>query len=288
MIKTLFYILSRLPRAFFVILIDIYLYTRIYKLFVSYKITKINLKIAYPDLNNLNIELLAKLSIRESLISGYETIYTWGSNTHDSNDKIFRIENNFLLNNYILQGKGMILVALHNRSVDMLLAWICSQTVTVSLYKKIKNKALDLFVKNKRESDGSICVETSITGVRKIYKALKQNKVICFAADQVPQRGMGEYIKFFNRDAYSTTLVQSLALKTGCPLVYFYINSNKGNYLTVTLETINESIYSDSKRSHIINKGIEKIINKRPIDYSWEYKRFKKSKPDQQDPYSGI
>ena len=221
MIKALFYILSRLPRAFFVILIDIYLYSRIYKLFGSYKITKINLKIAYPDLNNLNIELLAKLSIRESLISGYETIYTWGSNTHDSNEMIFRIENNFLLNNYILQGKGMILVALHNRSVDMLLAWICSQTATVSLYKKIKNKALDLFVKNKRESDGSICVETSITGVRKIYKALKQNKVICFAADQVPQRGMGEYIKFFNRDAYSTTLVQSLALKTGCPLVFF-------------------------------------------------------------------
>ena len=99
---------------------------------------------------------------------------------------------------------------------------------------------------------------------------------------------MGEYIKFFNRDAYSTTLVQSLALKTGCPIVYFYINSNKDNYLTVTLEMINKSIYNDSKHSQIINKGIEKIINKRPIDYSWEYKRFKKSKPDQQDPYSGI
>ena len=288
MIKALFYILSKLPRVFFIILIDIYLYSRIYKLFASYKITKINLKIAYPDLNNLNVELLAKLSIRESLISGYETIYTWGSNTHDSNGMIFRIENNFLLNNYALQGKGMILVALHNRSVDMLLAWICSQTPTVSLYKKVKNKALDLFVKNKRESDGSICVETSITGVRKIYKALKQNKVICFAADQVPQRGMGEYIKFFNRDAYSTTLVQSLALKTGCPLVYFYINSNKGNYLTVTLEMIKESIYSDSKRSHIINKGIEKIINKRPIDYSWEYKRFKRSLPEEKKLYSGI
>ena len=70
--------------------------------------------------------------------------------------------------------------------------------------------------------------------------------------------------------------------------IYFYINSNKDNYLTVTLEMINKSIYNDSKHSQIINKGIEKIINKRPIDYSWEYKRFKKSKSDQQDPYSGI
>ena len=288
MIKILFYILSGIPRAFFVMLIDIYMYVRIYKLFASHKITKINLKIAYPDLSNSNIELMSKLSIRESLISGYETIFTWGSNAHDSNRMIFRIENNFLLNNYVRKGNGLISVAVHNRSVDMLLAWICSQTSTVSLYKKIKNKALDSFVKNKRESDGSTCVETSISGVRKIYKALKENKVICFAADQVPQRGMGEYINFFNREAYSTTLVQSLAIKTMTPLVYFYINSNKDNYLTVTIKAIDNNIYTDSKCSQIINKGIESIINKRPVDYSWEYKRFKKNKSNQQDPYSGI
>ena len=288
MIKILFYILSGIPRPFFVMLIDIYIYVRIYKLFASYKITKINLKIAYPDLSNSNIELISKLSIRESLISGYETIFTWGSNAHDSNRMIFRIENNFLLNNYVRKGNGLISVAVHNRSVDMLLAWICSQTSTVSLYKKIKNKALDSFVKNKRESDGSKCVETSISGVRKIYKALKENKVICFAADQVPQRGMGEYINFFNREAYSTTLVQSLAIKTMTPIVYFYINSNKDNYLTVTIKAIDNNIYTDSKCSQIINKGIESIINKRPVDYSWEYKRFKKNKSNQQDPYSGI
>ena len=288
MIKIFLFIISMTPRSFFILLVDIYMYSRIYKLFASYKITKVNLKIAYPNLNNSNIELISKLSIRESLISGYETIYSWARHTNDSNSFIFRVENNFLLKNYARQQKGLITVAIHNRSVDMLLAWICSQTPTVSLYKKIKNKSLDSFVKNKRESSGSVCVETSISGVRKIYKALKQNKVICFAADQVPQRGMGEYIKFFNRESYSTTLVQSLALKTKSPLVFLYINSNKDNYLTITIESINDSIYNDSKHSQIINNGIEKIINKRPIDYSWEYKRFKKSKPGQQDPYSGI
>ena len=288
MIKISLFIISMTPRSFFILLVDIYMYSRIYKLFASYKITKVNLKIAYPNLNNSNIELISKLSIRESLISGYETIYSWARHTNDSNSFIFRVENNFLLKNYARQQKGLITVAIHNRSADMLLAWICSQTPTVSLYKKIKNKMLDSFVKNKRESGGSVCVETSISGVRKIYKALKQNQVICFAADQVPQRGMGEYIKFFNRDSYSTTLVQSLALKTKSPLVFLYINSNKDNYLTITIESINDRIYKDSKHSQIINNGIEKIINKRPIDYSWEYKRFKKSKPGQQDPYSGI
>jgi lauroyl/myristoyl acyltransferase len=30
------------------------------------------------------------------------------------------------------------------------------------------------------------------------------------------------------------------------------------------------------------------MINKRPIDYSWEYKRFKRSLPINQNPYLGI
>ena len=33
-------------------------------------------------------------------------------------------------------------------------------------------------------------------GVRNILKALKKKKAVCFAADQVPKRGMGEYINF--------------------------------------------------------------------------------------------
>ena len=170
----------------------------------------------------------------------------------------------------------------------MLLRWINTQTRTTSLYKKIKNKYLNSFVKKSREKKGSVCVETNITGVRKLYKAIKQNKVVCFAADQVPQRGMGEYIKFYNRDAYSTTLVQTIALKTLIPILFIYMNSNKGNFLSISINQCSKDIYSDSKHSHIVNSSIEQIINKRPIDYSWEYKRFKKNRPNQNDPYLFI
>ena len=33
------------------------------------------------------IELMSKLSIRESIVSGYETIYTWGRRDFDSNNQ---------------------------------------------------------------------------------------------------------------------------------------------------------------------------------------------------------
>ena len=179
-------------------------------------------------------------------------------------------------------------MAIHNRSVDMLLTWINSQTPTVSLYKEIKNKYMETFVKNNREINNSVSVKTSIPGVRTIYKALKDKKVICFAADQVPKRGLGEHIKLYNKMAYTTTLVQNLASKTNCPVIYLCMNSNINGFLSVSIKPCSDDIYDNSKHLQLVNKDIEKLINRRPIDYSWEYKRFKRSLPEEENLYSGI
>ena len=68
--------------------------------------------------------------------------------------------NRIVVNSLVKQDKGLIAVAFHNRSVDMLLKWINSQVKTVSLYKKIKIKLLSNFVKKDREAGGSKTFET--------------------------------------------------------------------------------------------------------------------------------
>ncbi len=284
--KLLFYSITLFPKSIFEYLIDLYISIGIFKLTKTYKITKINLQIAFPDASLKEINFISKLSYRETLISGFETMIAWGNTDFRSNKYIFKIENNFLYKS--LSDSGLIAVAIHNRSVDMLLKWINSQTTTVSLYKKIKFKLLNNFVIKQRETGKSKCYETNIAGVRRIYKALKNEQIVCFAADQVPQRGYGEYIKFFGKEAYTTTLVQSLASKTLLPVIYFYINSNKLNFLEVKIKHCNDSIYNNSKHKLLINQDIENIISQRPIDYSWEYKRFKKSKTVSSDPYKDI
>ena len=286
--KVIFYLISLIPKSFIIIVIDTYIYMKIYKFFNSYKVTKANLKIAYSDLNIDDIEKLSKLSIRESLISVYETFYTWGRRHFFTCSKIFKVKNNFLLKKKLDEGNGLIAVSIHNRSVDMLLKWINSHITTVSLYKKVKNKHLDRFVKRNREHNGALCYETSMLGVRNVLKALNEKKAICFAADQVPKRGMGEYITFFGRDAYSTTLVQSLAAKTKAAVLYMYINSSLTNFLSISIECCSKDIYDDSKYKLILNNDIERIINKRPIDYSWEYKRFRRSLDPSLGPYKNI
>ena len=284
--KPLFYLISFLPKTFVSLFIDLFLATKVYKFLSNYKITKKNLEIAYPHRTDDDIKILSKLSFKEFLISGFESIYTWGTTESESNSNLLCVENNFLLNN--LKHNGLVAVSFHNRSVDMLLTWMNSQHTTVSLYKKIKNKTLDNFVKSKRENGMSKCFEINIAGVRHLYKAIKNKNIVCFAADQVPKRGLGEHINFFNVEAYTTTLVQSLALKTKVPVVYFFIQTNQDRKLKIKIERCNDNIYDDSKHLLQINSDIEKFINARPSDYSWEYKRFKRSKNLPADLYKNI
>ncbi|MDC0392446.1 lipid A biosynthesis lauroyl acyltransferase [Gammaproteobacteria bacterium] len=284
--KLLFYLITLLPIDFIRSAINLYTKLSLYKTSSVYKLTMCNIKICFPDLSDAEKALLAKESFIETFVSGYETFQSWARPIHISGKKIFRIENNYLISQNANK-KGLAVIAIHNRSVDMLLKWINSRTNTTTLYKKVKIKYLDNFVRKQREENNNEVYETNIHGVRKIFKAFIDNKVVCLAADQVPQRGMGEYIKFFNTDAYTTTLAASMVHKTRKPAVFICINSFENNKLGITIKPCRNNIYNDSEYKLSLNQSIEELIRINPKDYSWEYKRFKRP-PSGVDPYVGI
>ena len=286
--KALFYLISIPSSSSVRSLIKVYCLFGFYKRSSMFKVTIINIKIAYPLLNNKEQQDLAKESFIESLVSGFETFTSWSRQTHYAHENIFRITDQFLLTENISKNNGLIVAAIHSRSVDMLLKWINVKTNTTTLYKKVKNQKLDSFVRAQREANNNKVFEASISGVRQLFKALISNKVICLAPDQVPQDGMGEYVKLFNRDSYTTTLVPSLAVKTKKPVVFVSINLNLNKKLEVNLINSNSDIYNDSKHQLSMNKDIEKLININAADYSWEYKRFKKPPTGISNPYLNI
>ena len=285
--KSLFYIVSLIPASFLRKLVTLTSKTKIFKTSSTYKVTLRNLEMTYKHLDQIELEQLAEESFIETILSGHETIKSWSKPIHISGKNIFRIENNYLLNRYIHEGNGVAVIAVHNRSVDMLLKWINTKCETTTLYKKVKIKALDRFVRKQREGKNNNVYETTMTGVRKIFQAYKANKTICIAADQVPQEGMGEYIKLFNIDAYTTTLASSLVHKTQKPAVFICLNSFENNKLGVTIKPCRKDIYTESKYKLSLNKSIESLININPKDYSWEYKRYKKLLSGE-NPYKDI
>ena len=284
--RIIFFILSILPLKIAFVVFDIFFRLvplRFLAFFSAFQVTKRNLSIAFPEMSYFDLECLSKESYKETLKSVYETFYAWSR----SNKKIIyqtrRINNRFLFNNQN-NHNGLILFALHNRSIDFMLSWIGSQRVHTSLYKKIKINSVNRYVKKIREIGGSKMVETGVGGVKTILSALENNQMTCMASDQVPADGLGTYSTFFNHECYSFSLAPRLAKKSMKEILMSYISYDENIGYVMNFTKPHHKIYS-SIGVDVMNKEMEQVIKKMPAEYSWEYKKFRKLSSEPKDIY---
>ena len=284
--KIIFYIFTIFPlkMAFFIWdvifkILPIY----ILRLLPPFRVTKKNLSIAFSDLDDHELDLLAKESYKETLKSFYETLYTWSR----SNKKIIyqtkKINNRFLFG-APQQKNGLIIFALHNRSIDFMLRWISSQRSHTSLYKKIKLKPINSFVKKFREEGGCKMVETGIGGVKSVINSLENDQMTCMASDQVPANGLGTYSTFFGHECYSFALAPKLARKSKKQILMSYLSYEKDIGHVINFVDPNKEIYNENGVD-VMNLEMENQIKKSPAEYSWEYKKFRKLSKEPKDIY---
>ena len=275
--RIIFYIFSIFPLKFAFLIWDIafkLVPLNILSLAPPFIVTRKNLSIAFPELNGDELDLLAKESYKETLKSFYETLYTWSRSSKNIIHKTKKINNRFLFNTPE-QERGLIIFGLHNRSIDFMLRWISSQRSHTCLYKKIKSKALDKFVKKFRQEGNCKMVETGIGGVKTILSSLKDNQMICMASDQVPARGLGVYAKFFDHECYSFALAPNLARKSNQPILLSYLSYDKNIGHVMNFKKPSNDIYSEFG-VQVMNDEMEAVIKQSPAEYSWEYKKFRR------------
>jgi KDO2-lipid IV(A) lauroyltransferase len=251
--------------------------------FASFQVTKKNLSIAFPILLKEEILEISKDSYKETLKSFYETLYSWSRPQEKIILDIKKINNRFLFAQS-QDSMGLIVFVIHNRSIDFLLRWISSQRQHTSLYKTIKFKQVNNFVKKLREEGGNKMVPTGIGGVKSIIQALKNNQMTCMASDQVPADGLGKYSTFFGHECFSFSLAPSLARKTNMPILMASLSYDSNLGHIVTFKKPDAKIYGDLGVD-IMNHEMETEILKRPEEYSWEYKKFRKLSNEPKDIY---
>ena len=285
--KIFFYVLSILPIKSVFLFFDVFfkfLPLRFLKIFSPFNVTRKNLSIAFENFTPLEIDLLAKESYKETIKSLYETLYTWSRPSKKIISKVKKINNRFLFN---LQNheNGLIIFAPHNRSIDFMLRWVSTQRSHTSLYKKIKFKPINKFVKKFREEENCTMVETGIGGVKSIFNALENNQMTCMASDQVPADGLGVYSKFFGHECYSFALAPKLARKTKKEILLTYLSYESNIGHIINFKEPNIEIY-EKNGVDVMNKEMENEIKKSPLEYSWEYKKFRKLSGDIKDIYT--
>ena len=249
------------------------------------KISSININIAYSSKNEEDRKVLVKRSVKQSIRSYYETLFCLTRNQTELNKSIFKVENRYL---YTQTNKdfGLILLSAHNRSVDFLLNQLTNQEDVTAIFKPIKIKAFNKFVRRNRQKSGSKVFETNLSGVKELFSALKRGETIAMAADQVPAKKMGVYEDFFGRRVYTTNLIPSLHSRTKAPIVSVAMHSETyTNRLYIRYGTKLTYIEESQYDAKAMNKEIEKIININPEDYNWEYKRFKNQEVEDKSIY---
>ena len=240
----------------------------------TFKVTKINLSIAFPELSGVALDSLSRDSTIETLKSFYETLYTWARTPNKIIQHTKKINNRFLFS-APENDRGLIVFALHNRSIDFMLRWISTQRKHTSLYKTIKFKSINGFVKTLREEGGSVLAPTGIGGVKTIIKALQNNQMTCMASDQVPAHGMGKYSTFFGHECFSFSLAPSLASKTKKPILMSFLSYDSAIGHIINFKKPSDGIYKEDGVD-VMNKEMENAIRKNPKEYSWEYKKFRR------------
>lgn len=243
------------------------------------KTTETNLRIAYPDLNDQQHEQLTKDSLKSQCMTYAESIKIWGSSTDYALSLIRKIHGEQIFFEALNAGKGVIVVVPHFGTWELLNVWLNQHSSPVIMYKPSKQKDLDRFMLEARQRLNAKLVPTDESGVRAIFKHLKQGGLTAILPDHVPKESGGIYSHFYGQNALSSTLVSKLASKTQCAVIGLSCRrTDQLDGFEIFVNSMSHDILSKDLQLSVdtLNTEMEQMINAAPTQYLWGYKRFRK------------
>lgn len=246
---------------------------------------RLNLQIALPELTPEQNEKIIQQAIRNELTSYFEFFSIWGANTAKNIARIHSIQGEQLLLDAIKTQQGLVLIVPHFGTWEIMNAYLSQFTEMTILYKPVKNPATNQFVREARSRENANLVPTDESGVRQIFKALKQGGTTVILPDHTPNFG-GEMIPYFGIPLATSNLSAKLIQKTKAKSLFLYALRNKEQGFDMYIEPIDESIYQGNANdgTQVILTAIEDLIRRYPEHYHWSYKRFK-ANPELHDVY---
>lgn len=244
----------------------------------SARVSKINLRLCYPDLSEAEIEKLA----RESLISLGKTLAEMGMSWMWPIPKvqklITQVEGMEHLEKALEDKQGIILIAPHLGNWEVLNHFFRQHLYMTVMYKPAKIPALDNFIFSTRKRVDVGLVPADRSGVESLYKLLNEKGVIAVLPDQEPGLKSGVFAPFFGHPALTGKLIGELANNSSAFLLCCYAQRLDDGSYGVVLKPAREDIRNTDEvaAATALNASIEECINGCPEQYQWNYKRFRR------------
>ena len=182
------------------------------------------------------------------------------------------------------QGKGVIFFGPHCGSFELgpqALAEVYGPITAI--YRPARQPALAAIELATRQRPLMKVLPASLSAIRAMHKTLKANQAVALLTDQVPPEGLGLWVPFFGKPAYTMTLAARLALQNGSvllPVSCERLPRGRG-YIVKILPAVDLTANTDLLQSVTrINQAIETIVQSQPGQYLWGYARYKTPRQD--------
>lgn len=242
------------------------------------KVTLKNLELCYPDLSEHERRKLGKASMLETIRTAFEVATAWNQPPEKLLKLITHSCGEELLNEALEQKKGIVFIVPHFGNWELANYYMASKCRLLAMYKPAESAALDKMIYRAR-SQNTQMVAADRRGVVALYRALPSGMATGVLPDQEPTVKSGVWVRFFGVTALTPRLVSKITNDTNSIAIGFGCQRNPDSKsFHVFYEPVDADFYSDDimVSAAAMNRCVERIINRDPKQYQWEYKRFKR------------
>ncbi len=192
-------------------------------------------------------------------------------------NKYIQIKGLEYLNEIKKNKKKVVFVSGHFNNFELMAMQIEDSGIDVAaIYRPLNNIFLNKIMESIRVKN--ICkkqIKKGKSGTRELLQLFSKGYSIALMIDQRVSEGIS--VKFFNRNALTTTIPAQLVKKYECEVVPIYIERSQNNYFTMY---VNKPIIFNKNDSLEgitleLNKRLEKMIIKNPTQWIWSHDRWK-------------
>ena len=247
-----------------------------------------NLMLVTPSMTDKDRAQLATEALHHQMISTADSLKSWAMPPEWSIKQIKAVHNIEIFKEGLAHPNGMLAIVPHIGTWEMMNAWINQFGKPVIMYKPVKSEAMDRFILQGRQRLNATLVPTDGTGVKAIFKTLKEGGFSIVLPDHVPDPSGGVIVPFFGIPTLTSTLASKLAQKTQCALVGLSCirrdNNDGFEIFCYRLDDPNSYDKDIKVATQALNNAMQRMIEPHFSHYMWGYRRFKFT-PFGENPY---
>ncbi len=239
------------------------------------RITKVNLKICFPELTVEQRKQLARAHFESLGIAFVETAMCWWSDAARL-EPLLTIRGLEHLEKALSGGRGALLLSAHFTTLEIGGRLLGLRSRFHPMYKPSRNPVVERFMRGRREFHFGKTI--AMDDVRNLLKSLKDNVPVWYAPDQGFTGKGYMLVPFFGVPAPTNPATSRIAKLSRAPVLFFgtkRLPGTAGYELTIQppLEGFpTDDVAADALR---INQLIEAEVRHCPEQYLWVHNRFK-------------